>query len=150
MRGIHRGPVNSPHKWPVTRKMFPFDDVIMCKMYCSIHTATRTISYDNSSQTPKLFLSKIPFFYLVLFINTTANLTYAAFISTQKFFVVWIEELVLLGNANRSVCVVTEEKLTMVAHGIVEIIKYSVCSKVPFFCSKFHKLPLLITLCVVW
>ena len=27
--GIHRGPVNSAHKWPVTRKMFPFDDVIM-------------------------------------------------------------------------------------------------------------------------
>ena len=27
--GIHRGPVNSPHKWPVTRNMFPFDDVIM-------------------------------------------------------------------------------------------------------------------------
>ena len=25
----HRGPVNSPHKWSVTRKMFPFDDVIM-------------------------------------------------------------------------------------------------------------------------
>ena len=23
--GIHRGPVNSPRKWPVTRKMFPFD-----------------------------------------------------------------------------------------------------------------------------
>ena len=29
VRGIHRPPVNSPHKWPVTRKMFPFDDVIM-------------------------------------------------------------------------------------------------------------------------
>ena len=27
--GIQRGPVNSPHKWPVTGKMFPFDDVIM-------------------------------------------------------------------------------------------------------------------------
>ena len=27
--GTHRGPVNSPHKGPVTRKMFPFDDVIM-------------------------------------------------------------------------------------------------------------------------
>ena len=27
--GIHRGPVNSPHKWLVTRKMFPFDDVII-------------------------------------------------------------------------------------------------------------------------
>ena len=29
VRWIHRGPVNSPHKWPVTRKMFPFDDVII-------------------------------------------------------------------------------------------------------------------------
>ena len=29
VRGIHRGPVNSPHKWPAKRKMFPFDDVIM-------------------------------------------------------------------------------------------------------------------------
>ena len=27
--GIHRRPVNSPHKGSVTRKMFPFDDVIM-------------------------------------------------------------------------------------------------------------------------
>ena len=26
VRGIHRWP---PHKWPVTRKFFPFDDVIM-------------------------------------------------------------------------------------------------------------------------
>ena len=25
----YRGPVKSSHKWPVTRKMFPFDDVIM-------------------------------------------------------------------------------------------------------------------------
>ena len=25
--GIHRWPVNSPHKWLVTRKMLPFDDV---------------------------------------------------------------------------------------------------------------------------
>ena len=29
VRGIHRRPVNSQHKWPVTRKMFPFHDVIM-------------------------------------------------------------------------------------------------------------------------
>ena len=29
VRGIHRWPVNSPHKGPVTRKMFPFDDVII-------------------------------------------------------------------------------------------------------------------------
>ena len=29
VRGIHRRPLNSLHKWPVTRKMFPFDDVMM-------------------------------------------------------------------------------------------------------------------------
>ena len=29
MRGIHRWPVNSPHKRSVTRKIFSFDDVIM-------------------------------------------------------------------------------------------------------------------------
>ena len=33
VRGIHRWLVNSPHKGPVTRKMFPFDDVIMAE-YC--------------------------------------------------------------------------------------------------------------------
>ena len=32
--GIHRWPVNSPHKGPVTRQMFPFDDVIMLCMEC--------------------------------------------------------------------------------------------------------------------
>ena len=32
VRGIHRGPVNSPHKWPVKRKIFLFDDVIMATL----------------------------------------------------------------------------------------------------------------------
>ena len=30
--GNSPGPVNSPHKGPVTRKMFPFDDVIMMQV----------------------------------------------------------------------------------------------------------------------
>ena len=34
VRGIHRSPVNSPHKGPVTRKMFPFDDVIISLVTC--------------------------------------------------------------------------------------------------------------------
>ena len=38
VRGIHRGPVNSPHKGPVTRKMFPFDDVIMLLTRCVFWT----------------------------------------------------------------------------------------------------------------
>ena len=29
VRGMNRLPVNLPHKWPVTQKMFPFDEAIM-------------------------------------------------------------------------------------------------------------------------
>ena len=36
VRRIHRGPVNSPQKWPVTRKMFSFDDVIMDLKHCIV------------------------------------------------------------------------------------------------------------------
>ena len=40
--GIHRGPVNFPHKWPVTRNKFPFDDVIMESLGAnSIHSETK-------------------------------------------------------------------------------------------------------------
>ena len=38
VRGIHRWPVNSPHKWPVLLKMFPFNGVIM------VFDATVTLS----------------------------------------------------------------------------------------------------------
>ena len=44
VRGIHRGPVNSPHKWSVTRKMFPFDDVIMI-VGVNIFVALRCAKY---------------------------------------------------------------------------------------------------------
>ena len=41
VRGIHRGPVNSPYKWSFTRKMFPFDDVIMfCLFLFSLYYST--------------------------------------------------------------------------------------------------------------
>ena len=43
VRGIRRGPVNSPHKWPVTRKMFPCDDVIM--KYCIHRAITRELKW---------------------------------------------------------------------------------------------------------
>ena len=37
VRESHRGPVNSPHKWPVTWKMFPFNDVLMYSEISFIH-----------------------------------------------------------------------------------------------------------------
>ena len=36
--GIHRWPVNSPHKWPVMWKMFLFDDIIMFREKCQQDT----------------------------------------------------------------------------------------------------------------
>ena len=42
VRGIHLSPVNSPHKGPVTRKMFPFDDVIM---KCTQHENINIIAH---------------------------------------------------------------------------------------------------------
>ena len=43
VRGIHRGSSNSPHKWPVTRKMFPFDDVIMlCFLFYQGNTSFKS------------------------------------------------------------------------------------------------------------
>ena len=44
VRRIHRGPVNSPHKWPVTRKMFPFDDVIMTTAIPPWHVLTSKLN----------------------------------------------------------------------------------------------------------
>ena len=38
VRRIHRWPVECPHKGPVTRKIFPFDDVIMIKQNLNIET----------------------------------------------------------------------------------------------------------------
>ena len=44
VRGIHRGSVNSPHKWSVTRKMFPFDDVIM-RTKLTNHSAAASVTW---------------------------------------------------------------------------------------------------------
>ena len=45
MRGIYRGPMNSPHEWLVTWKMFPFDGVIMSLYLC--HYGKASEQYDS-------------------------------------------------------------------------------------------------------
>ena len=48
VRGIHRGPVNSPHKWPVTRKMLPFDNVIMITGNSTLRLTARSGGYKKN------------------------------------------------------------------------------------------------------
>ena len=46
VRGLHQQPVNSPHKGPIRRKMFPIDDVIMQ----SILMAGTVVTYTETEQ----------------------------------------------------------------------------------------------------
>ena len=66
VEGIHRWPVNFPHKGPVTRKMFPFDDVIMwsidfSKDNGSLYIQCQTIFFTSaySSSTQQIIISSI-------------------------------------------------------------------------------------------
>ena len=53
--GNSPGPVNSPHKGPVTRKMFPFDDVIMYFTNgCNIWDVCQRDCYDKPLSEPML------------------------------------------------------------------------------------------------
>ena len=54
MREIHRGPVNSPQNGPVTRKMFPLDDVIMYPLSVS---SERGYRHDGKSSCSLVSLS---------------------------------------------------------------------------------------------
>ena len=56
VREIHRSPVNSPHKGSVTRKMFPFDDVIM-QLYKRHYTMTASVSMMTNVQENCYLLS---------------------------------------------------------------------------------------------
>ena len=65
--GVHRSPVNSPNKGPVTRKMFPFDDVIiwqslvgkvlldLCKLIQHSGYKVLPNTYCFGSKTPVLY-----------------------------------------------------------------------------------------------
>ena len=58
--GIHRRPVNSPHKWPVSRKMFPFVDAIMCRRILFFKTSCLIGKYLMwCSELPGVFILKI-------------------------------------------------------------------------------------------
>ena len=56
VRGIHRRLVNSPHKWPVTRKMFPFHDVIMILTCCHWSTHKHTLTPPSKINILQLLL----------------------------------------------------------------------------------------------
>ena len=69
VRGIHRGPVNSPHKWPVMRKMFSYDDVIMAfeSWPCQMKT-TNHYQYPPATPCQNIWVGSRWWTYLVIWI----------------------------------------------------------------------------------
>ena len=87
--GIHRGPVNSPHKWRVKRKMFPFDDVIMQAKHfiipllnsavpSSTHWQCYYIQFNKLSVNTSVTVSQKSIYKSYIFDNYQRTLRYAA------------------------------------------------------------------------
>ena len=77
VQGIHRGPVNSPHKWPVTWKMFPFDDVIMKR-------GTQTLTWcRTASPTASCLINFI--IYKIVFMDDHPHYTMQCNYNTVNF-----------------------------------------------------------------
>ena len=87
--GIHRGPVNSPHKWPVTRKMFPFDDVIMEGWFITDHDITSWLR-NNSNWVGMRpldrgnFETKIYFLYIAAYMIDWTMIVFHVYVAQIK------------------------------------------------------------------
>ena len=100
VRGIHRGPVNSPHKWPVTRKMFPFDDVSCVNHFQTFLEEMVTIM-SAASQPWKLLDNANIFYVSKINLRTTRVYTkkimlerkYWLSISPRTQTSLWIQEI---------------------------------------------------------
>ena len=65
MQGIHRSPVNSPHKWPVTWKMFPFDDIIMILQLVCISSNNQSVRNRQQAITWNNFMAQFTDTYYI-------------------------------------------------------------------------------------
>ena len=76
VRGIHRGPVNSPHKWPVMWKLFPFDNVIMHKWLSLVTTDAMTskTSLVNHFTSDQNFMVSHAWFYSYILLHALKHM----------------------------------------------------------------------------
>ena len=72
---IHRWPMNSPHKGPVTRKMFPFDNVIMIQQ--------------ENTRSIKLIILPLRELFTLRITHYVRAAVFACKLSTRALFTVW-------------------------------------------------------------
>ena len=75
-RGLHRWQMNSPRKWPVTRKMFPFNDVIMALPSVLHYCVEHVIISGHLLTAPNCM--HIPYIYGILIAWDCGNFLFAA------------------------------------------------------------------------
>ena len=87
--GIHRGPVNSRHKWPETRKMFSFDDVIMTSSgNVSMHVSEAVVRVVNGGRLQQwIRFFHLSYVYLALCVNNGIWGSLMTTLQTQIFVV---------------------------------------------------------------
>ena len=89
--GIHRWPANSPHKGPVTRKMFPFDDVIMDETFVPLSQLAPENPSGHLHRYPALRSKHVPPFWHGLLSHwspstkTNEIITYSSFNVLNRF-----------------------------------------------------------------
>ena len=92
VQGIHCWPVNSPHKWPVTRKIFPLDDVIMrflwLNCYCIL---AETLHWVITFAVSKFALLSVPRTSVTSRLMDLCNSS-LVFILKSKYFLTWQEK----------------------------------------------------------
>ena len=97
MRGIHRWPVDSPHKGPVTRKTFLFDDVIMGGLcwwkvpICINHTPRTSANiFFSSKYTLRHIISYAPDFFHIIHAGYISTIGYHPYNFTDSHFLqIW-------------------------------------------------------------
>ena len=71
VQGIHRWPVNSPHKWTVSWNMFQFDDVIMRKPFIGYFIDLLLLAIGMTDAISLMYISPLRYCSLFYFIFTS-------------------------------------------------------------------------------
>ena len=138
VRGIHQWPVNSSYKGPITRKMFPFDDVIM-ERYHIFHPQTlimevvATTTYKLFTMhwtiwrnicrryfSTNLFLIRWLIFYLPKF-TILASMFVCRFVTCQNFQFLQVCSFVGLSVCLSVLSSITHERFDISSPNLVHI-----------------------------
>ena len=107
VKGIHRWPSNSPHNGPVTRKMFPFDDVIMKKVVYARNHFLKYRPFVRWSFHAMLMIH-ILYIWLIYIYRLKSNILhkFSKVISCKAFVLFWIYNTIIYMMVLLSACLI--------------------------------------------